>query len=99
MDAAWGRVKDVKETKNVVKSHFEAFFKEPCYNEPVPDGIKFNELNDSDKQLLEMELFGEEIKEAIWSWDGDKSAGPDGFSFEFLKKGTLNVFLNTNIFV
>ncbi|XP_050920435.1 uncharacterized protein LOC127138072 [Lathyrus oleraceus] len=99
VDAEGGRVKDVKETKNVVKSQFEAFFKEPCYKGPVPDGIKFNELNDSDKQLIEMELFGEEIKEAIWSWDGDKSVGPDDFSFELLKKGTLNVFLNTNIFV
>jgi hypothetical protein len=27
----------------------------------------------------------EEVREIIWSSDGDKSPGPDGFNFKFLK--------------
>lgn len=27
----------------------------------------------------------EEIKEAVWDYEGDKSPGPYGFSFKFLK--------------
>lgn len=29
----------------------------------------------------------DEIREAVWSCDGNKSPGLDGFNFDFFKKG------------
>ncbi|GAU47212.1 hypothetical protein TSUD_403530 [Trifolium subterraneum] len=71
--------------KNEVKQHFEKNFSEEWLNRPFLSGIDFNVLNNEDNSLL-LEPFGEEeVREVIWSSDGNKSPGPDGFNFNFLK--------------
>lgn len=49
--------------------------------------IDFKVLRDGDNVLLEKPFSLEELKDAIWDCDGDKTPGPDGFSLEFFKQG------------
>ncbi|GAU42680.1 hypothetical protein TSUD_131080 [Trifolium subterraneum] len=71
--------------KNEVKQHFEKTFSEEWLNRPFLSGVDFNVLNDEDSALF-LEPFGEEeVMEVIWSSDGNKTPGPDGFNFNFLK--------------
>ncbi|GMJ03512.1 hypothetical protein like AT1G43760 [Hibiscus trionum] len=40
---------------------------------------------------MEREFSMEEIKEALWSMDGSRAPGPDGFNAHFLKKFWENI--------
>lgn len=80
------KVEGVVEVKFEVKNCFEIFFKENCFNKPVPDGIRFKSLENYDRMQL-VELFSEaEIKEIVWNYDGSKSSGPEEITFDFFKK-------------
>jgi hypothetical protein len=48
------------------------------------EGLSFQQLSVADSEFLTVP-FEEKVKEAIWSCDGDKSLGPDGFNFNFVK--------------
>lgn len=50
------------------------------------DGLTFKSLSLEDNVGLCVPFSVEEIKEVVWSCDGDKSMGSDGFNFTFLKK-------------
>ena len=56
------------------------------------DNVHFKEITESDNILLTYPFDEEEIKEAIWNCDSQKSPGPDGVTFSFIKKfwGLLN---------
>ncbi|MCH81419.1 LINE-1 reverse transcriptase like, partial [Trifolium medium] len=71
--------------KNEVKQHFEANFKEEWSNRPFLAGMDFKKLNADDNAILLEPFEEEEVREAIWNCDGNKSPGPDGFNFNFLK--------------
>ncbi|GKF53618.1 hypothetical protein Tco_0160528, partial [Tanacetum coccineum] len=43
-------------------------------------------LNQSQQELLEVEVTDGEIKKAVWDYGRNKSSGPDGVSFEFVRK-------------
>lgn len=43
-------------------------------------------LSDGDSEWLERPFSEDEIKEAVWECDGNKSPGPDGFSLDFFKR-------------
>ncbi|XP_058752696.1 uncharacterized protein LOC131625878 [Vicia villosa] len=62
------------------------FSKEEVCTRPEPHGINLNVLPLGDSLDLEKPFSEEEIKDAIWSCDGNKSLGPDGFSLEFFKR-------------
>ncbi|XP_058751681.1 uncharacterized protein LOC131624783 [Vicia villosa] len=81
-----GRLEGVEDIKKFTFKHFESFFKEenPC--RPELSGINLNSLSSLDSSALEKPFEEDEVKEAIWSCDGNKSPGPDGFSLEFYKK-------------
>jgi len=80
-----GRVEQVEELKKEVKNHFEERFQETNFNRPVLDGVEFKQLSEEEKMELEEPFSEEEVKEAIWSCDRNKSPGPDGYNFGFLK--------------
>ncbi|MCI46747.1 hypothetical protein A2U01_0067988, partial [Trifolium medium] len=69
-------------------------------NRPNLNGLQFQTLSDEDNLLLMAPFSSEEVKEAIWSSDGNKCPGPDGFNFTFLKacweiiKGDIIDFLH-----
>ncbi|XP_058768748.1 uncharacterized protein LOC131642530 [Vicia villosa] len=62
-----GVLEDVNEVKDFTFKHFKSFFEDEGGGEGMNLERPFTEL---------------EIKEAIWSCDGNKSPGPDGYSLE-----------------
>jgi hypothetical protein len=71
--------------KNEVKDHFSKHFSEVWENRPFLHGITFNSLSSEDNELLLSPFDEEEVKDTIWSCDGNKSPGPDGFNLNFFK--------------
>jgi exonuclease III len=78
-------IQGVDEVKGFVKNFFELNFNERRKNRPNLNGIHFRSLSVEDNLLLMKAFTVEEVREVIWSSDGDKSPGPDGFNFKFLK--------------
>ncbi|XP_019433996.1 PREDICTED: uncharacterized protein LOC109340725 [Lupinus angustifolius] len=52
----------------------------------IPGGIDFVNISDEDNSFLTAEFEEVEIKEVVWSCQGDNSPGPDGFNFSFIKR-------------
>nr|GEY93610.1 RNA-directed DNA polymerase, eukaryota [Tanacetum cinerariifolium] len=72
--------------KKAFVNHFEARFKEPGLqrfkiNFQFPKKLLQNQADD-----LERVVSRDEIRLAVWNCGDNKSPGPDGYSFEFLKK-------------
>ncbi|XP_058767209.1 uncharacterized protein LOC131640851 [Vicia villosa] len=72
--------------KEFIFKHFEGFFQEEVCSRPEPHGINLNKLSMVDSLELEKPISEEEVKDAIWSCDGNKSPGRDGYSLEFFKR-------------
>lgn len=77
--------------KSVVKDFFERRFERDLEAASKLDGVPFNQLSHAESELLTMEFYMEEIIEAVWACDGDKSPGLDGFNFKF-NKSFWNLF-------
>lgn len=71
--------------KNLIKCHFENSYSEPKLLRPALEGAPFSRLNSSENDGLIAPFSLEEIKDAVWSCEGNKSLGPDGFNFSFFK--------------
>ena len=56
----------------------------PC--RPTLDGIQFSSLGQGQKESLVARFSEVEIKSAVWACGGDKSPGPDGLYFNFIKQ-------------
>ncbi|GAU44256.1 hypothetical protein TSUD_400020 [Trifolium subterraneum] len=54
-------------------------------DKPTLDGLIFAQLSNTDNDALIGVFSEKEIREAVWSCDRNKSPGPDGFNFNFLK--------------
>lgn len=78
-------VEGMIEVKAEVKRHFEQFFSESDLSRPVLDDIDFPKSSKMDNTVLTTPFTIDEIREAIWSCDGNKSPGLDGFNFNFFK--------------
>lgn len=76
----------VKEVRSETVRHFNGRFSESVSLRPHLDGVPFKQISLEDNALLTSCFTQEEIKEAVWSCDGDKSPSPDGFNFTFFKK-------------
>ncbi|CAK8567605.1 unnamed protein product [Lathyrus sativus] len=87
IDTEEGRVEGVLEVKGCIKRYFEKSYKEDIDAHMVLTGIDFKDLLVEDNVMLEKSFSLEELKDAIWDCDGDKTPGPNGFSLEFFKKG------------
>lgn len=75
--------------KNKVKSYFESVFSTQKRPRPVLDRIQFKTLTRDDNLFLSVAFSLDEIKDVVWSCDGDKSSGSDGFNFRFYKEWDL----------
>jgi hypothetical protein len=69
----------------IVKNFCENNFQENWKNRPNLNGIHFQSLFDEENNFLTAPFSIEEVREAIWSSDGNKCPGPDGFNFNFFK--------------
>ncbi|KAL8458477.1 hypothetical protein ACS0TY_036118 [Phlomoides rotata] len=76
--------------KKEVRLHFENFFKCEQWDKPSLGNVEGNKLSISDNEILVRAISEEEIRTAVWECGIDKSPGPDGFNFLFLRK-TWNV--------
>ncbi|PNX59593.1 cysteine-rich receptor-like protein kinase, partial [Trifolium pratense] len=79
-------IQGVDNIKLEVKNYFARNFTEDWHNRPFVHGIDFNVLSADDNELLMQPFSEEEVRDVVWSCDGNKSPGPDGFNFNFLKK-------------
>nr|KAJ0210611.1 hypothetical protein LSAT_V11C400216830 [Lactuca sativa] len=82
----WALEGDENSVKEEAVKHFYAKFKEskPC--RPTFTSLKFKKLPPENSLELEAPISFAEVRSAVWMCGSDKSPGPDGFSFAFLKK-------------
>jgi len=77
------------EEKEVVMTKVREFFEARFVGESEPmvrlDNVRFTSLLEEDNVSLVGVVSEEEIKNIVWSCDGSKSPGPDGFNFSFIK--------------
>ncbi|XP_058759955.1 uncharacterized protein LOC131633261 [Vicia villosa] len=78
--------KEVGEIRKEVKEYFEKRFNKDDSPRPRLVGIEFNRLSVIESAELEEEFSMEEIREVVFSCEGDRSPGPDGFNLEFIKR-------------
>ncbi|XP_058774256.1 uncharacterized protein LOC131648522 [Vicia villosa] len=77
LDSRGGILKKVSEVKGFIFNHFKSFFNEEAEGRPNLSGLSLKALSGWESLNIER-LFTElEVKDAIWSCDGNKSAGPD----------------------
>ncbi|XP_045831276.1 uncharacterized protein LOC123922622 [Trifolium pratense] len=79
-------IQGVENIKMEVKNYFVQNFTEDWHHRPFVHGIDFNVLSADDNDVLLQPFSEEDVREVIWSCDGNKSPGPDGFNFNFLKE-------------
>ncbi|CAI8612034.1 unnamed protein product [Vicia faba] len=81
-----GEVKStLEEMCNIVHDYFsELFQKKPSSRDRVLQAISTS-TSDENNNMLTMPFIFEEFKEAIFSMNGDKSPGPDGYNPNFYK--------------
>ena len=71
--------------KEKVRDFFKESFGEKTCQRIRLDNAGFNRISEEDNGLLVGRIAEEEIKQAMWSCDSDKSSIPDGFNFGFIK--------------
>src|ERR1044072_5841509 len=83
LDGSW--VDDPGIIKSKVKEFFEDKFSSSNWDRPKLDGIQFKSILETDNAFLCAEFSVQEIKDAVWQCGNDKSPGPDGYNFRFIK--------------
>ncbi|GAU49942.1 hypothetical protein TSUD_408370 [Trifolium subterraneum] len=82
-DGEW--IQGVAEIKEEVRDHYSKHFVEEWSNKTFLQGINFNTLSADDNTSFLQPFVEEEVRDIIWSCDGNKSPGPDGFNLNFFK--------------
>ena len=71
--------------KAAILQHFQGRFAEPYLHRPNLDGVSFNVLSLNQRDMMVEPFKEEEISSAMWACGSDKSPGPDGLNFRFIK--------------
>lgn len=71
--------------QNHMEDYFRDLFREDRPLRPRVDGLHLPMLGDGQEEWLERPFEEEEIKKAVWLFDGDKAPRPDGFTIAFYK--------------
>lgn len=67
--------------------HFKSQFSAPFKSRPsMPAEFGQRRIQAADNELLSCPFKKDEIQKAIWDCEPSKSPGPDGFSFDFIKR-------------
>ncbi|XP_058741619.1 uncharacterized protein LOC131614006 [Vicia villosa] len=85
LSSARGDLSEVEDIRSKIMNHFANRFVESEEIRPLLDGVSFNCLTAEDCVYLEALFSLEEIKDAVWLRDCEKSPGPDSFPLSFLK--------------
>lgn len=79
-------IDDPRKVKEAVREHFQNLFARRTSNMvELPEDLFENRLSVADGDLLIRPFSVEEIRQAVWDCEGDKSPGPDGFSMIFYR--------------
>lgn len=78
-------MEEAGEVKEEVRRHFKQQFEEKNHSRPNLDGVEFKRISSEEARSLIAPFTMEEVEEAVWSCEGNKSPGPDGFNFNFIK--------------
>ena len=84
LEGSW--VIEPQRVKEAVREFFQQRFNEPEPIRPTLDGIPFLKVNQQQNAMLVGRFEEEEVRKAIWDCGSDKSPGPDGLNFKFIKK-------------
>lgn len=82
-DGVW--VEDPRLVKAKVKEFFEKKFKKTPSRGVFLDGASFLSISLEANKNLTRKFDLEEIRSSIWECEGDRSPGPDGYNFHFIK--------------
>jgi hypothetical protein len=80
-----GWVKGVVNVRQAITSFFQNHYASSVWARPTLDGIEFPKVSQVNNQFLVALFSLEEIDAVVKESDGNKSLGPDGFNFNFLK--------------
>ena len=72
--------------KEVVRSFFSQRFKESDFGRPTLDGVHFQTITRQHNDMLVERFQEDEVKRVVWGCGSDKSPGPDGLNFKFIKQ-------------
>jgi hypothetical protein len=82
-----GRIfEDKEDIKIQVERFYHSLFQESESWRPKVDGIEFDSIDASDRDMLEKPFDREEVFQVIQNLQGDKAPGPDGFTMAFFQK-------------
>ena len=84
IDGAW--VDEPARVKVEIYRFFQQRFQELESIRPQLNGVSFKSINQQQNQLLVGCFSEEEIKRAVWECGNEKSPGPDGLNFKFIKQ-------------
>lgn len=85
LEGEYGLVDGVDNIKEEITYYFHASFKEDNFTKPTPESLGFSCLSESDFGWLERPFTEEEVKDVVWSCDGNKSPSSDGYTLDFFK--------------
>ncbi|MCI27851.1 transposon TX1 putative protein, partial [Trifolium medium] len=71
--------------RNAIVEYFKQHFASAHWPRPNLNGIAFPSLMDDDNSWLVLPFGMDEIETVVNECDGNKSPGPDGFNFAFVK--------------
>jgi len=84
IDGSW--VDDPIRVKEEVRSFFNNRFIKPEQRRPVLNGTRFCGIGQQQNDMLVGSFLEEEIRATIWDCGSEKSPGPDGLNFKFIKQ-------------
>lgn len=79
-------VEGVDPLRNKIRGHYEGHFKCKVSGRPTLGSMALPILGEAESNSLVEPFSEDEIKSAVWNCESDKSPGPDGVTFSFIKK-------------
>lgn len=79
-------VEGVQNIRAAVYNHFSSHFKRVTTFRPSVEALPFRKLSLREAGNLTKPFSHEEVKQAVWDCDSVKSPGPNGISFNFIKR-------------
>nr|GEX02462.1 RNA-directed DNA polymerase, eukaryota [Tanacetum cinerariifolium] len=84
VDGDW--IDDPANVKNEFFKHFSNRFSKPSCANIRLDSQMFRTLSPDQVEDMERNVSYEEVKRAVWDCGTNKSSGPDGFTFDFIRR-------------
>jgi len=81
-----GWVQTPEEVRGEVVEYFKRQVASPCWERPRLDGVNFGMLSEEENRNLIAPFSMEKIERVVKESNGNKSPGPNGFNFAFIKE-------------